>query len=173
MIIRVSGTFAILVAATPYEGRTITKVEFFIRGVLAHTDTASPFAYSWLTSGDADGECDIEARATDSDGEVGSGYRNCIIQNGTSGPYVDILSPDDEAIVSGIVTIDVYASDIVGVVNVKIYLGGVLKKTDTSAPYGYSWDSTSVANGEIELEVVAEDTDTNTTTVTYTLFVQN
>lgn len=167
------GTFGILTAVSASAGRTITKVEFFVNGTLEHTDTTAPYAYSWPTYLQADGDCYLEARATDNTGEVGSGYRNCIVQNGSAGPYVDILTPDDGAFVSGIVNISAYVVDIVGVASVNFKINGTSIGTDTSSPYGKSWNSASVGNGAVTLDVIATDTDTNTTTVTFTLYVAN
>lgn len=160
----------VLVGST---GAAIVSVAFYVRGTLVHTDTISPWGYLLNTVLLADGPCLIEARATDALGNVGSGYRNAIIQNGTTAPYVEILGPDDGATVSGLVAIDVYAVDLGSVAKVEFFVDGVLKQTRLTSPYGYSWPSTSVADGEHEISVTATDDDDETTTVEITVYVAN
>ncbi|HEX3068969.1 MAG TPA: Ig-like domain-containing protein [Thermoanaerobaculia bacterium] len=85
------------------------------------------------------------------------------IANGTGGggditpPTVSITAPLNGATVVGTVSINATASDNVGVTKVEFYVDGALKSTDTTSPYSYSWDSTSVANGSHALTAKAYD----------------
>ena len=72
-------------------------------------------------------------------------------------PSVLINSPGDGANVSGLVPVDVAAQDNVGVTRVELYAAGGLVATDISAPYQFSWDSTSAANGSANLIAYAHD----------------
>jgi len=66
----------------------------------------------------------------------------------TTPPTVSITNPINGTTVSGTVNIQVSASDsLSGVNRVEIYIDGSLKKTDTAAPYDYSWNSRKAANG--------------------------
>jgi hypothetical protein len=95
------------------------------------------------------------------------------IANGTGGgggdttaPTVSITAPLNGATVVGTVSINATASDNVGVTKVEFYVDGALKSTDTTSPYSYSWDSTSVANGSHSLTAKAYDAALNVGTST-------
>ena len=72
-------------------------------------------------------------------------------------PTIEITSPEQGSTVSGSVTIAATASDNIGVTKVEFYLGTTLLATDTTEPYAYSWDTSSVANGEYMLQAKAYD----------------
>ena len=59
--------------------------------------------------------------------------------------------------VSGTVTISANASDDVGVSRVDFYVNGSFVGSDSTAPYQYSWNTTSVANGAATLCAKAFD----------------
>ncbi|MEA2165718.1 MAG: hypothetical protein QOK37_3845 [Thermoanaerobaculia bacterium] len=84
----------------------------------------------------------------------------------TTAPTVSITAPANGATVSGTVSITASASDNVGVTKVEFYVDGALKSTDTTSPYSYSWDSTSVANGSHSLIAKAYDAALNVGTST-------
>ncbi|HEX7456248.1 MAG TPA: Ig-like domain-containing protein, partial [Candidatus Nanoarchaeia archaeon] len=75
----------------------------------------------------------------------------------TQDPTVSITSPTNGATVSGTVNITASAADDVGVTRVEFYVDGSLKSTDTSSPYSYSWDSTTVIDGSHALSAKAYD----------------
>lgn len=82
----------------------------------------------------------------------------------TQAPNVAIGSPTGGATVSGLTTVDVSASDNVGVSKVELWVGSTLLATDTSAPYSFSWDTTKVANGTVSLAAKAFDAAGNAAT---------
>jgi hypothetical protein len=95
------------------------------------------------------------------------------LANGTGGgggdttlPTVSITSPANGATVVGTVSINATASDNVGVTKVEFFVDGALKSTDTTSPYSYSWDSSSVANGSHSLTAKAWDAALNNKTST-------
>lgn len=71
-------------------------------------------------------------------------------------PVVAIVSPADGT-VSGVVRIDVNASDDVGVTHVELYVDGQIIGRETSAPFVFNWDSTTVPDGERTLLAYAYD----------------
>jgi Bacterial Ig domain len=79
----------------------------------------------------------------------------------TTAPTVSITAPLNGATVSGTVSVTATASDNVGVTKVEFYLDGALKSTDTTSPYSWSWDTTTVANGSHSLIAKAYDAATN------------
>ncbi len=90
----------------------------------------------------------------------------------TEDPTVSISSPADDVTVSGTVNIQATATDNVGVTKVEFYVAGDLKSTDTSSPYSYSWDTTTVSNDTHSLLAKAYDgagNEGNSTAVTVTV----
>jgi hypothetical protein len=82
----------------------------------------------------------------------------------TQAPTASIGSPSASSTVSGLVSVSVSASDNVGVARVDLLVNGSRVASDSSAPFSFSWDSTTVANGMAELKAVAVDAAGNTGT---------
>jgi hypothetical protein len=72
-------------------------------------------------------------------------------------PTVSIVSPVNNATVTGIQTVTSSASDIFGVTKVEFYVNGSLQTTDTTSPYTFSWNTASIANGSYTLSTKAYD----------------
>ncbi|GCL65223.1 hypothetical protein AQPW35_43040 [Rubrivivax pictus] len=75
----------------------------------------------------------------------------------TQAPTVGIAAPVGSSTVSGLATVDVAASDNVGVVAVDLLVNGVKLATDSAAPHAFSWDTTRLPNGTANLVAVAYD----------------
>jgi subtilisin family serine protease len=82
----------------------------------------------------------------------------------TTPPTAAIASPASGATVAGTVAVSVNASDNVGVAHVDLKVNGVVVASDTTAPYAFSWDSTTVANGTATLTATAYDAAGNSAT---------
>jgi hypothetical protein len=152
----VSGTVSVSASATDNVG--VTKVEFYVNGALKATDTATPYLYSWNTSGLAAGTYTLMAKAYDAAGNVGqSSNVSVTLVNDTTAPTVSLTAPASGATVSGTVTLTANASDNVGVSKVEFYENGVLLNATNVAPYNCSWNTTTVANGSYTLTAKAYD----------------
>ncbi len=102
-----------------------------------------------------------------------AGSAECNVPD-TSAPSVSLTAPAAASTVSGTVQMTASASDDVGVAKVEFLVGGTVVATDTTAPYAASWDSTMVANGQVQLAARATDAAGNTTTSPVaTVTVQN
>jgi len=75
----------------------------------------------------------------------------------TQAPTVSIATPLGGSSVSGLATVDVSASDNVGVSKVVLQVNGSVVATDTVGPFQFSWDTSKVANGMANLVAVAYD----------------
>jgi subtilisin family serine protease len=75
----------------------------------------------------------------------------------TTPPSVAISTPAAGGTVQGSVTVNVSATDNVGVVRVDLKVNGLLVGSDTVAPYSFVWNSATVANGSATLTAVAFD----------------
>ncbi|HKO57846.1 MAG TPA: Ig-like domain-containing protein [Thermoanaerobaculia bacterium] len=91
------------------------------------------------------------------------------LANGTGGgggadttlPTCSITSPTAGSTVSGTVTITAAATDNVGVTKVEIFVDGALRTTDTTAPYTWSWNTTTFANSSHTITAKAYDAANN------------
>lgn len=75
----------------------------------------------------------------------------------TAAPSASLSLLTGASTVSGLVAIDVSASDNKGVVRVDLQVNGTVVASDTSTPYAFSWNSSSVANGINNLLAIAYD----------------
>ncbi len=91
----------------------------------------------------------------------------------TTPPTVSITAPAGGATVSGTVSVTASASDNVGVARVEFWVDGAKKATDTSAPYSYGWDTTTVADGSHTILVKAFDTSNNSSNASKAVTVSN
>ncbi|HKR81609.1 MAG TPA: Ig-like domain-containing protein [Candidatus Saccharimonadales bacterium] len=66
----VSGT--VNAAATATDNVGVTKVEFYVNGALAATDTSGPYTYAWNTTAVANGANTVSAKAYDAAGNIAS-----------------------------------------------------------------------------------------------------
>lgn len=92
----------------------------------------------------------------------------------TTAPTTSITAPANGATVSATVSVTANASDNVGVTKVEFWLDGVLKSTDTSSPYAWSWDTTTATNAAHALVSKAYDAANNVgTSSTVSVTVSN
>ncbi|HLA78509.1 MAG TPA: M20/M25/M40 family metallo-hydrolase [Vicinamibacteria bacterium] len=75
----------------------------------------------------------------------------------TAPPTTSITAPPAGSTVSGTVAVSASASDNVGVTNLEFYVDGVLAGSDSTSPYGFSWNTLSAANGSHLLRSRAYD----------------
>ncbi len=89
----------------------------------------------------------------------------------TAVPLVKFNVPAAGSTVHGLVAVDVGASDNVGVTRVELYADDVLVATATGAPYGFSWDTSALADGYVTLAAKAFDAAGNVGGATLTVAV--
>src|SRR3989339_2070694 len=168
------GSVSISVTASDAEGG-VTSVSFYIDNVIVSTDTASPYAYILDTTQYSNGTHTIKVVATDTIGQTTIAQVTITIDNIASDnpPQVTITSPTNNSVVSGIITINVTATDDNGIGKVCFYMNNVIKSTDTTSPYAYSLDTTQYTNGTHIIKVVATDTNSQTATTQITITIDN
>jgi thermitase len=74
----------------------------------------------------------------------------------TTPPSVAITAPAGGT-VSGLFAVDVTASDNVGVAYVELYANDALVSSDSSAPYGFTFDTSAYSDGQLRLRARAYD----------------
>lgn len=82
----------------------------------------------------------------------------------TTPPTVGITSPAGGTTLGGITSVGVSASDNVGIAKVDLNVNGALYASDASAPFAFTWDTTSLGNANVTLTATAHDAAGNKTT---------
>jgi peptidoglycan/xylan/chitin deacetylase (PgdA/CDA1 family)/archaellum component FlaF (FlaF/FlaG flagellin family) len=146
----------VTLAANASDNVGVAKVELLVNGAVIATDTTAPYSASWNTANTPGTTAVLTARATDAAGNTTtSAARTVTIDRpDTTKPTVTITSPANNATITGNITVNVAATDNVGVVRVRFLVDGSSAATDTSAPYSASG---SLARGTHT--IVAEATD--------------
>ena len=153
------------VNATAGDDVGVTNVELLVDGVVRASDATAPYGFSWNSTSVGNGNHTLVARASDAAGNTGlSPPVDVDVANipDTTPPTAAIAAPSDGATVSGVVPVEASAGDDVGVTNVELLVDGVVRASDADAPYAFSWNSTSVANGSHALVARAYDGAGNT-----------
>jgi hypothetical protein len=172
----VSGSVYVITSNSDNVG--ITKTELYVDNQLKVTDIIYPYALKIDTNTLTNGNHSFVVKAYDWAGNTGtSGAAIFNVNNtipDTQDPVVTITSPANGAAVSGIVNIAATASDNVGVTRVDFHLDGstTAAHSDTSSPYSWSWNTTTVSNGPHTLLAKAYDAANNegaSATVTVTV----
>jgi peptidoglycan/xylan/chitin deacetylase (PgdA/CDA1 family) len=164
----VSGTTTISASASDDVG--VTKVEFLVDGAVVGTDTTSPYSTSWSSS-TAGASATIAAKAYDAAGNAKLSSARTVNVADVLSPTATMTSPSDGASVTGTVALQGTASDNRAVTRVDFIVNGSVVASDTSAPYSFSWDSSSAGN-TATLAMRARDAAGNTfTTPTRTVTV--
>jgi hypothetical protein len=174
----ISGTATVSASASDNVG--VASVQFVLDGALTGSPiTTSPYSYSLNTTTLTNGTHTISAVAKDAAGNTGtSSVVSVTVSNSvadTTAPTVSVSAPVNGATVSGTTSITATASDNVGVSNVQYKIDGTLVGSAiTTAPYTYSWNTSSIANGSHTIVAIAKDAAGNTgTSATITVTVSN
>lgn len=160
----VSGLVAVNVTASDNVG--VAHVDLQVNGSTVATDTASPFSFSWDSTGVANGMANLVAIAYDAAGNhAGSTTVSVNVANVTAPVVADTTPPTVVIVnpvagkVSGTVSVSVNASDNNGAAGItqSLYIDGVLKAKGTGGTLGYSWNTRKVAAGTHTLQAIATD----------------
>jgi hypothetical protein len=77
-------------------------------------------------------------------------------------PTVSVASPANHAVVSGVVSVSVAASDNVSVAQTSLYIDGAIVAVWSAPPYTFSWDTTRISASSHTLQARAADSCGNT-----------
>ena len=153
----ISGTTNVTVSST-VDG-TINYFDFYIDGQKEYTTSTSPYVWPLDTTKYADGTHSIQTYIYDSNGFAVNTSISVMIRNTPdSPPTINSVSLTNGQQITGSTSITVNATDDHGIVSVVFYVDSVQKLTDTSAPYTYTLDSSTLINGTHALRVAATDT---------------
>ncbi len=151
-----SGTLAISASATDNVG--ISKVEFYLDGILKATSSGGLYGYQLDTLTITNGTHIISAKAYDDAGNIGVSADSIVtVFNDTIAPTISILLPANSGTLSGSVSIGAAATDNVGISKVEFYLDGILKATSSGGLYGYQLDTLAIPDGPHSVSARAYD----------------
>ncbi|EGQ7648773.1 TPA: glycosyl hydrolase family 18 protein [Vibrio alginolyticus] len=136
---------------------TVSKVEFFVDGVLVGQATSAPYAASWTAT---EGQHEFSTKAYDDAGAVSTASVVTLTvasaQPGNEAPTVDVALSASSIDLGGSVTLTANATDADGTVaKVDFYVAGVLAGTATTAPY--TLDVTPSQAGSLSVYARATD----------------
>ncbi len=138
----------------------VARVRFTVDDVDVGEAQVGPYELLWDTTTHADGDRRLRAGVVNGAGEtVWSPEVPVTLTNGapdTTPPQVTVNSPAPGPL-SGLVLVSAEASDDRGVARVHFAVDGVTFDTDTTPPYGASFDASTLADGEHLLTVTAVD----------------
>ena len=153
----VEGTVTVSADAT--DDRAVTKVDFLLNGVPLGTVTAAPWSIAWNTRASmTNGTKTLTAKAFDAVGNVTtSAVRTVTVNNDWVSPTVNITSPANGSTISGQTQVAVTATDNRAVTRVELLVDWVQVQTQTTAPYVFTLDGTTLAPGVHGLSARAFD----------------
>ena len=167
-----AGTITLSATATDNIG--VTKVEFYVDGLLKGTSAAAPFSLNLDSKTLTNASHSLVTKAYDAAGNVGT---SPAVSFAISNPVPDTTAPKAAGGVSGTagtITLSATATDNVGITRVEFYVDGTLKGTTTAAPHALGLDSKTLSNATHGLVVKAYDAAGNVgTSATATFVVYN
>lgn len=162
--IAAGSTQTISISADDNSG-VVDSVELYIDDDHKATLNNAPYTYSWDTTGAALGNHTLRAVAKDSFGNTGESQVVTVSIGDVVPPTVSITLPTSGATVKGAVQVVASASDNEGgsgVSRVEFMVGDSVVATDTDSPYSFTWDTTSLPDGNHVLRARAYDGANNT-----------
>jgi len=171
-----TGTVSIEVLAEDDFG--MDRVEFFINGDSVHTDTSDPFDYIWDTetvTDDMDHIIAVVGFDLDGNATLAPPIAVYIDNFDNIPPTGQIQNPVAGQTVTGTITIEISATDNIGVEHVNLSIDGIPRDTLTTFPYTYEWDTTSETDDEDHvISIIVSDSSDNITYVPpVSVFVNN
>lgn len=160
-------------SATATDNVGVSKVEFYVDGVLKGTDDTSPYSMTLDSKTLTNATHVLVAKAYDTAGNVGTSTPETFtVNNPGSDQELPVISVNESG-TSGTITFSATATDNIGVTKVEFYVDNALKGTDTISPYSMNLDSLMLAEGSHILMGKAYDAAGNIGTSTSVTFTVN
>ncbi|MDP2311522.1 MAG: Ig-like domain-containing protein [Pseudomonadota bacterium] len=159
-----SGTVTVTAEAEDETG--LAGVTLMVDGVDVETRTEPPFAWDLDTTLVAWGEHTLSVVAVDRAGNTVFDTIDVTVDNP---PAVRFDSPVDGDTVSGVVVVDLTASDDEALSGVRVYLDGALFSDTPRAPFTFAWDTCDLLPATHTLSAEAMDASGNVSTASVTV----
>lgn len=134
----------------------IREVSVSRDGAFLESAAAAPYRVEWDTRKEAEGPHNLAAKASDAAGNQGSSHFITVTVDNTP-PEVKLSQPARGQTVTGKLTLEAEASDIIGLAEVRFTVDGLPVGSVRKPPYHVPWESTSASNGVHVLEARAFD----------------
>ena len=135
---------SVTVAVNANDDVAVSKVEFYLNGVLQATSNTAPYLFNLDTASMADGAYTLSSKAYDAAGNVG---QSSLVTVNVSKPIVDtiaptvaFLEPASTYIIGSNVSISSSATDNIAVTKVELYIDGSLKLSTTNSSFKIGWN---------------------------------
>ena len=162
------------VLASANDDRIVQNVAFFVNGDSVFNDNLYPYEYDWVTTNLADSTShSVFAKAFDQSGNWALSIPITVTvfpRGDRTPPVLTLLYPTAGSVISGIVNVNVDASDNIGVTLIEFYVNGNLVDTINNAPWEFSWNTTTLPVGTHALYVKGFDAAGNVGTIPSTTF---
>jgi peptidoglycan/xylan/chitin deacetylase (PgdA/CDA1 family) len=147
--------------ATAADAGGVARVEFLVNGAVVGTDTTAPYDTSFVPATVGGTSLTVAARAVDTAANTATSASSTVqvTSPDTVKPTVTLTAPLNNATLTNPVTIKATASDDVVVTAVRFLIDGVVRLTDTTAPYSVTG---SLTRGTRTFAVEAVDAAGNT-----------
>ena len=136
-------------------------------------NTVDAYEFVWDTTAETEGPHTVDARATDSDVNVGAATQVNVTVENDADPVVSITAPVEAETVSGnSYTVAVDATDVedaLGSLTVEVSIDGgpwLTAPWNTVDAYEYTWDTTAIGDGPHTVDARAMDSAPQTTVAT-------
>ncbi|HUG26739.1 MAG TPA: Ig-like domain-containing protein [Gemmatimonadales bacterium] len=104
---------------------------------------------------------------------VGAGCLSVDSQDDSQPPTVRFITPQNGATVSGVLEIEIEATDDTGIIVVRLFRNNVLAGATQLSPYKFTWDTGGFTNGEYVLGAQSVDLVGNQALAEITVTVAN
>ncbi len=162
------------VLASADDDRVVQNVAFFVNGDSVFNDNIYPYEYDWITTNLADSTShSIFAKAFDQAGNWALSIPITVTvfpRGDRTPPVLTLLHPAAGTVLSGIVDVNIDASDNIGVTLIEFYVNGELVDNDSIAPWGFAWNTSTLPIGTHSLYVKGFDAAGNVGTIPSTTF---
>ncbi|HXH41803.1 MAG TPA: Ig-like domain-containing protein, partial [Thermoanaerobaculia bacterium] len=146
----VSGTTSVTASASDNVG--VTKVEFYLDGALASTDTSSPYSWSWNTTTASNASHSLSTKAYDAAGNVGTSATVTVTVNNATAQQL-LGNPGFET----------------GTASPWVTSTGVVSNSTSEPPHGGSWDAWMDGYGTTHTDTVYQQVAIPSTVTSATL----
>jgi len=147
------------VTGTSSDNMGVTRVEFYVDGVLNSTTASSSFSFPWLTTSVVNGSHILMVKAFDAANNSATMTRGVTVSNfasiaDTQAPAVWITSVTPSG---ANLKLSASASDNVGVRQINLYVDGTLVDYGSTSPFSTTWNMKKLTSGTHTVTATATD----------------
>jgi hypothetical protein len=152
MISNGGSTNLISISATASDNIGVSRVEFYYNSTLIASDSTSPYSTSWSVSSLTSANYNLSAKAFDAAGN--SMTSNVVVFSlDKVAPTGNFISPLNASSLLPSTLLSASGTDNNGINRIEFYQGSVLLNSDTTPPFEFNWNTSSLPNGNYTLSL--------------------